>query len=215
MTASAAQCNQLFDSMLDALLRDETHEFGVASGREHYAHEVLKLMRESLRLGQPSRRMMKLLADHVEKIKPEQALAILGTKKPRLGFREQDACDTYENLLLDAHIKYERPAHDTYKRLMLDARGPDDEQTARDTRDALLLKVCINDDDERAARIGAYDAYYCEQGRTYATDLLDTSNSADGNFANRAEAAMPTVEELLRRGRVLKRNPRGRPPGKK
>lgn len=170
MTANAAQSNALFDSMLDALLRDEMHEFGAAT-RPEFARETLKLMEKSLRLGQPSSRMMKLLADHLKRIKPEQAIAILGTTKTGLGFREQDACNTYENLLLDH--------------------------------------------DELTARIGAYNAYFRDTGRTYAKDLLDKSRvKDDALFSNRAESAMPSVVELLRKGRVIKRNPRGRPRGK-
>lgn len=171
--------------MLDALL-DGDHAAAFEHGssaatKQDYVHLLLKLMTAALRAGEPSERMMGLLAAHIEKIKPEDATSVLGiaakSSRPTAAFRVQVAIDTFICLCSD----------------------PDDPATGDP-----------DDPENRAAMIAAYDAYFKGTGtgkskdRTYASDL--TRLGVEG-----AEQSMKNViRPLLHTAGFLSRKAAGR-----
>lgn len=97
--------HELFDSLVDALLDGEAHLMDAAETEAEYALKTIKLIALACRRGNPSQRMLDLLADHVKKLNGNDALALLGARvigRPASNFRDQQACDLFQRLVLDA-----------------------------------------------------------------------------------------------------------------
>lgn len=169
--------HRAFDSMLDALVDDEAHLLDAAASERDHAHKTLKVMKTALRLGEPSQRMLSLLAEHLARMNPEQALSVLGLTgrgRPSANFRRQLATDTFESM--------------TGRRARRFASDP-----PHDTSDP---------DGDHAALIATYDDYFKSEGRTYARDLA-IENDWKGKTSTKADQTMETVIKHLLRGAGL------------